>query len=211
VAKDGCGCCGDSWRASLVYGCGGPAGLRLSVAWPSLGGTPSPALSAAFIPDATRLQSRWSFALTPYATRGYANWLGTIRRRGVSLSIGHLLPCDVRTLAGPNPCSPGALLLEGAVMDHRVTLYQTYADFKSWTGEKAPGDDATYAIELRRAGLKPHAKIRDRLWSRTLSRLGLPWRSLRYWRRGNRRPSQVCPNAWTQRVLRNSAICTRFD
>jgi 2-polyprenyl-3-methyl-5-hydroxy-6-metoxy-1,4-benzoquinol methylase len=44
-------------------------------------------------------------------------------------------------------------------MDHRVTLYQTYADFKSWTGEKAPGDDATYAIELRRAGLKPHAKI----------------------------------------------------
>jgi 2-polyprenyl-3-methyl-5-hydroxy-6-metoxy-1,4-benzoquinol methylase len=44
-------------------------------------------------------------------------------------------------------------------MDHRDTLYQTYASFKSWDGAAGPGDDTTYAVEVMRAGLKPRSMI----------------------------------------------------
>jgi 2-polyprenyl-3-methyl-5-hydroxy-6-metoxy-1,4-benzoquinol methylase len=44
-------------------------------------------------------------------------------------------------------------------MDHRDTLYRTYASFKSWDGAAGPGDDTTYAVEVMRAGLKPRSMI----------------------------------------------------
>jgi hypothetical protein len=44
-------------------------------------------------------------------------------------------------------------------MDHRNTLYRTYASFKSWDGAAGPGDDTTYAVEVMRAGLKPRSMI----------------------------------------------------